>query len=217
MNERERAPLKREANQGIEAMTEQLTQHKEKRSRKSRLYPEVSNELKIKALDAAIAQQQELLTKADKRGKIDLNDIEAVKKICNDYFESCRRSQVIPSMTALAPALGISRQRLYAYIRYNDTPSSHYLDTVRSAISAIVEQAGLTRSASEALAIFILKNSVDMADKVDITAIAEPKEPDRFENMTADEIEKWFTETYGPFTDDSNDTIEAAFEEAAKA
>jgi hypothetical protein len=56
-----------------------------------------------------------------------------------------------------------------------------------------------------------------MADKVDITAIAEPKEPDRFENMTADEIEKWFTETYGPFTDDSNDTIEAAFEEAAKA
>lgn len=187
MNERERAPLKREANQGIEAMTEQLKRHKEGRSSKSRLYPEVSNELKAKALDTAIAQQQELLSKADKRGKIDLNDLEAVKKACSDYLESCRRSQVIPSMTALAPSMGVSRQALYAFIRNSSSDSAHYLDTVRSAISAIVENAGLTRSASEALAIFILKNSVDMADKVDISAMPAPIDNGNIE-LTAEEI-----------------------------
>lgn len=187
MNERERAPLERKANQGIEAMTEQLKRHKEGRSSKSRLYPEVSNELKAKALDTAIAQQQEFLSKVDKCGRIDLNDLEAVKKACSDYLESCRRSGVLPSMTALSPSMGFSRQAVYAFIRNGNTDSARYLDTVRSAIAAVVEQAGLNRSASEPLAIFILKNSVDMADKVDISASAAPIDNGNIE-LTAEEI-----------------------------
>lgn len=210
MNERERAPLKREANQGIEAMAEQLKRHKEGRSSKSRLYPEISNELKAKALDTAIAQQQELLSKADKRGKIDLNDLEAVKHACREYLESCRQAQVIPSMTALAPSMGVSRQALYAFIRNSSSDSARYLDTVRSAISAIVEQAGLTRSASEPLAIFILKNSVDMADKIDISASAAPIDNGNIE-LTAEEIAKRYGVEIGEDRIDA-DSIDAGGE-----
>ena len=181
MTERERAPLKREAGQSIEAMAEQMKRRKEEAGPRNRLYNEVSNELKAQALDNAIAQQQRLLEKADNRGHIDLDDLDAVKTACADYLESCRLAGVFPSMTGLAPSMGLSRQRLYQYIRDSNTESARYLDAVRSAISAVVEQAGLTRAASEALAIFILKNSVDMADKVDITAI--PAEPEEKEDV----------------------------------
>ena len=197
VSERERAPLRRQANQGVEAMAEQMEKHKAGNrvyTSKNPKYNEVSAELKAQALDNAITQQQELLNKAEKRGKIDLNDLEAVKKACSDYLESCRRAGVYPSMTGLAPSMGISRQALYGYIARNNSPSANYLDSVRSAMSAIVEQAGLTRVASEAMAIFILKNTVDMADKLDVTAAA--PEPDKFDKMSDEEFLEWIKAEY---------------------
>lgn len=212
MNERERAPLRREAGQSVEEMTEQMKRHKAERSPKNRLYPEVSNELKAAALNNAIAQQQRLLEQAESRGRIDLDNLDAVKAACAGYLESCRLAGVFPSMTGLAPSMGMSRQTLYAYIRNNaTTESARYLDSVRSAISAVVEQAALSRSASEAVAIFVLKNSVDMADRVELTAIpAEPEPPEidvadilkRYQLTDKDPIDTTDTETgANPFED----------------
>lgn len=191
MNERERAPLKREANQGIEAMTEQLKRHKEGRSSKSRLYPEISNELKQRALDTAIAQQQELLARAHDRGRVDLNDLDEVKAATHEYLESCKQAGVIPSFLGLAPALGHSRQMVYRYINTHTTESAEFLDTLRSSFAAVVLQMGMSRVCSEATSIFILKNcGQGMADKVDISAQALP--PDERKEMTEDEIVAWF-------------------------
>lgn len=189
MNERERAPLKREANQGIEAMTEQLKRHKEGRSSKSRFYPEVSNELKAKALDTAITQQQELLARAHVRGRVNLNDLDEVKTATHEYLESCKQAGVIPSFLGLAPALGHSRQMVYRYINTHTTESAEFLDTLRSSFAAIVQQMGMSRTCSEAVSIFVLKNSGQgMADKCELTAVPAVEE----KKVSIEELEHWF-------------------------
>lgn len=171
-----RQPIRRQANQGIESMTEQLLRDRE--SANGRMYRpqynEISAQQKAQALDTAIAQQMELLRRADDRGRVDLSNLAAVKKACEEYMESCRRAGVYPSMTALAPSLGYSRQGLYWYMSQHDTDVTKYLDALRSSMAAIVQQAGLTRTADAAMAIFILKNSAGMSDKLDVNATAVP-------------------------------------------
>ena len=191
-NERENAPVRREAHQSVEDMAAQMTAKKEKRSPKSRLYNEVSSELKAQALDVSIRQQQALLKRANANNRVDLNDMDDVRKSCEDYIESCRIAGLIPSVTGLAPSMGYSRQALTAYISHNNTPTAQYLDTVRSAMAAITEQAGLTRAASEAVSIFVLKNSAGMADKLDVNATTS-NEPEKFERMTDEEIAAWYS------------------------
>lgn len=185
-SERDNAPVKRQAHQSVEDMAAQMTAKKEKRSPKSRLYNEVSSELKAAALDTAIRQQQDLLKRANTNGRVDLNNLDDVRKSCEDYIESCRIAGIIPSVTGLAPSMGYSRQGLTGYIAHNNTPTAQYLDAVRSAMAAITEQAGLTRAASEAVSIFVLKNSAGMVDKLDITAT--PGIPEEERELTADEI-----------------------------
>ena len=193
-NERENAPVKREAHQSVEDMAAQMKEKKAKRSPKSRLYNEVSSELKAQALDASIRQQQDLLKRANTNNRVDLSNFEEVRKSCEDYIESCRIAGVIPSVTGLAPSMGYSRQALTAYIAHNTTPTAQYLDAVRSAMAAITEQAGLTRAASEAVSIFVLKNSAGMVDKLDITATPGIPEEDR--ELTADEIAARYLNSY---------------------
>jgi len=193
-SERENAPVKREAHQSVEDMAAQMKEKKAKRSPKSRLYNEVSSELKAQALDASIRQQQDLLKRANTNNRVDLSNFEEVRKSCEDYIESCRIAGLIPSVTGLAPSMGYSRQALTAYIAHNTTPTAQYLDAVRSAMAAITEQAGLTRAASEAVSIFVLKNSAGMVDKLDITAT--PGIPEEERELTADEIAARYLNSY---------------------
>ena len=185
-SERDNAPVRRQAHQSVEDMAAQMTAKKEKRSPKSRLYNEVSSELKAAALDTAIRQQQDLLKRSNANGRVDLNNLDEVRKSCEDYIESCRIAGIIPSVTGLAPSMGYSRQALTAYISHNNTPTAQYLDAVRSAMAAITEQAGLTRAASEAVSIFVLKNSAGMVDKLDVTAT--PGIPEEERELSIDEI-----------------------------
>ena len=190
MGRRAKEPLKREGGQTVQDMTQQLLADKESGTRgRARLYNEVSQEQKAQALDVAIAQQQELLNRVEHRGRVNLNDLTAVKAAVSDYIQSCRNAGVYPSMTALAPSMGYSRQALYLYMSQHDTETTKYLDMVRSAMSAIVQQAGLTRVVDNAMAIFVLKNSAGMSDKLDVNATAIPGTLDDG-HMTAEEIAK---------------------------
>jgi len=182
-----REPMKRQGNQSIDSMAEQLAASKAGNKLYKPQYNELSAELKAQALDVAIVQQQELLARADQRGAVDLNDLNAVKIACNEYLESCRRSKVYPSMTALAPALGYSRQYIYAYMGRHNTPVTQYLDALRSSMAAIVQQAGLTRTADAAMSIFILKNSAGMSDKLEMS-VTPPEDNGQDREMTAEEI-----------------------------
>lgn len=184
-----RQPMRRKAGQSVATMTEQLLADKEQNRLYRPQYNEISAAQKAQALEAAIAHQQELLRRADDRGRVNLDDLDAVKRACNEYMESCRQAGVYPSMTALAPSLGYSRQGLYLFMSKHDTEVTKYLDALRSSMAAIVQQAGLSRMASEAMSIFILKNSAGMSDKLDVNATAVPATAED-QRMTAEEIAK---------------------------
>lgn len=196
------SPVRRKAGQSAEEMAAQMVEAKQN----SRLYGsrqqynELSAQLKHEALISAIDQQQQLLAKARERGKVDLNNLDELQAAVNEYLESCKQAGVIPSMMGLAPSLGYSRQNIYLYISKHATESARFLDTLRTSWAAIVQQLGLSRVASEPVAIFVLKNSGQgMVDKLDITA--QTGAPDLEKGMSREELEAWFREEAGDPSD----------------
>ena len=68
-----------------------------------------------------------------------------------------------------------------------NSPSTQYLDQLRSAFAAIIAQASLTKQSDPATSIFLLKNSAQgMSDKLQLEAV-QSSDP-LGEKMTADEI-----------------------------
>ena len=189
-----REPIKRRAGQTAQEMALQMAEAREGNPLYSRQqYPEISAQLKREALTAAINQQQELLARAQERGRVDLNDIDQVKAATHEYLESCKAAGVVPSMLGLAPAMGHSRSGVYRYISRHNTETAQFLDSLRSSWAAIVQQMGMTRACSEPVSIFILKNAGQgMTDRLDISAQTAP--PDEERQMTREELEQWFLE-----------------------
>ena len=177
--------MKREAGQTVDEMAAQLEENSG-RNRINRLYPDASAEVKREALAAVVNQQRELLHMTKERGRrINLDDVDEVEKCATDYMEACIRSNVYPSMLNFSAATGWSRKHIYKYIQTHNNESAHYLDNLRSSWASIMAQMALNRHASEAVSIFLLKNSgQDLADKVELTAI--PQMPER--ELTAEEI-----------------------------
>lgn len=168
-----RANLKPE--QSVEEMAEQLAESKQgNRLYKSKpAYNEISAELRQQAIANAIDQVRTNLRIAKKRGRVNLDDVEELRAAADKYMTSCMLSGAIPSMLDFCPSLGHSRQGVYHYIStHGNKASAQFLDSLRSAWAGIYMQLGMTRTCSEATAIFILKNcgqgladqtSVDMA------------------------------------------------------
>ena len=168
-----KSPIDRRAGQSIEEMTAQMQEAKQG----NRLYNQVSAELKTQQFAAALDQQIELLAGVRKDGKIDLDNLAAVEATATRYIESCKRANVVPTILGLSAALGYSRKTVWQYItQHPESRTAQYLDALRSAFAAVLAQLGLTRNTSEAVSIFLLKNSgqglVDRAE-VDISAKAE--------------------------------------------
>lgn len=170
-------PLEKRAGQSIEEMTAQMQEAKQNNKMYKAQYNEVAAELKAQQFDAIIGQQLELLAGVRKDGRVDLNNLEAVQATAERYLRSCQLSGIAPTMMALSAALGYCRKSLWQYISNNpETPSGRYLSILQTTFAAILAQLGLTRNTSEAVSIFLLKNSgqglVDRAE-VDISAKAE--------------------------------------------
>ena len=172
-----KSPIDRRAGQSIEEMTAQMQEAKAGNRMYKAQYNEVAAELKAQQFDAIIGQQLELLAGVRKDGRVDLNNLEAVQATAERYLRSCQLSGIAPTMMALSAALGYCRKSLWQYISNNpETPSGRYLSILQTTFAAILAQLGLTRNTSEAVSIFLLKNSgqglVDRAE-VDISAKAE--------------------------------------------
>ena len=133
-------------------------------------YKEISDQLKLDALDGAIQQQLSLLADVKRRGKVDLNSVDELEAVATSYMNSCRAAGVFPSMLGFSAACGYSRKQVYEYIsRHGGTPSAEYLDALRCSWAAIIAQMGLARQCSEAVAIFLLKNcGQGMHDKAEL-------------------------------------------------
>ena len=190
-----KSPIERKAGQTVEEMTAQMQEAKQG----NRLYNQVSAELKNQQFAAALDQQIELLAGVRKDGKIDLDNLAAVEATATRYIESCKRAGVVPTILGLSAALGYSRKTVWQYItQHPESRSAQYLDAIRSAFAAVLAQLGLSRNCSEAVSIFLLKNSgqglVDRAE-VDISAKAESPLGER---ISTEELKrKYLEDAYG--------------------
>lgn len=171
-------PMKRKAGQTVDEMTKQLLESKAKNHLYKPSYSESSAAVKTEALTAAIDQQMKLLE--DSCGEqINLDSLEEVKSLTKKYMESCKAAAAFPTLMGWAAAAGYGRTAVYQHFaRHPDSPTAKYFNQIRSAWAAILSNAGLHRNCSEAVSIFLLKNSgQDLTDKQDISIEAKTADP----------------------------------------
>ena len=199
-----KSPIDRRAGQSIEEMTAQMQEARQNNRMYKAQYNEIAAEIKAQQFTDALNQQMELLAGVKKNGKIDLNDVTAVEATAARYIESCRRACVVPTILGLSAALGYSRKAVWEFItRHPQSRTAQYLDALRSAFAAVLAQLGLTRNTSEAVSIFLLKNSgqglVDRAE-VDISAKAESPLGEKADPEAL--RRKYLEDAYGLYSDD---------------
>lgn len=195
-----KSPLEKRAGQTVEEMTAQMQEAKQG----NRLYNQVSAELKNQQFAAALDQQIELLAGVRKDGKIDLDNLAAVEATATRYIESCRRACVVPTILGLSAALGYSRKTVWQYItQHPESRTAQYLDALRSAFAAVLAQLGLSRNCSEAVSIFLLKNSGQgLTDKTELDISAHQESP-LGEKISTEELKrKYLEDAYGLYADD---------------
>ena len=183
-------PLRRESGQSVIDMTEQLKRNSSgNRLNKSNAYPIISAEVKASTIAAAIDLQREMQDHIKQHGRVDLGNLAAVQETAERYLEACKGAGVVPGITGLAAALGVSRQFLNRYASSEKNESARYLSSMREIFSAVLEHAALTRSASEPTAIFLLKNAGNgMSDRVDMDMSMSQGNIEENDRMTAEEI-----------------------------
>lgn len=142
-----------------------------------------NTELAAAAIGADVQNKVILLQAATKRGKIDLNDTETVKRITYGYMQNCSETGAIPTVMGLAASLGISRQWLNLFLReHPNSATAKFLDVTKEVFADAITQAGFYKHIGETLAIFILKNCASMSDRLEVEAIAT--------SASTDEIDK---------------------------
>ena len=194
-----KSPIERKAGQSIEEMACQMEASKAGNRMYKAQYNEVAAELKAQQFDAIIGQQLELLAGVRKDGKIDLDNLAAVEATSTRYIESCKRAGVVPTILGLSAALGYSRKTVWQYItQHPESRSAQYLDALRSAFAAVLAQLGLTRNTSEAVSIFLLKNSGQgLTDKTELDISAHQESP-LGEKISTEELKrKYLEDAYG--------------------
>ena len=195
-----KSPIERKAGQTVEEMTAQMQEAKQG----NRLYNQVSAELKNQQFAAALDQQIELLAGVRKDGKIDLDNLAAVEATATRYIESCKKAGVVPTILGLSAALGYSRKTVWQYItQHPESRTAQYLDALRSAFAAVLAQLGLSRNCSEAVSIFLLKNSGQgLTDKTELDISAHQESP-LGEKISTEELKrKYLEDAYGLYADD---------------
>lgn len=158
-----------------------------KNSAVGKLYNGDSSEYIRQSVSAA---NQQLKSTAS-RGKINLNDLDAVQKATADYLQACAEAGKFPSVVDLAVyGFGISRQRLYKYLQTHEGASVDFINQVRDAISQILVDASLHNKANVIMSIFQLKNLHGYADKVEVTIPVDTERPE----IDVDAIRKRYQE-----------------------
>lgn len=199
-----KSPIERKAGQSIEEMACQMEASKAGNRMYKAQYNEVAAELKAQQFDAIIGQQLELLAGVRKDGKIDLDNLAAVEATATRYIESCKRAGVVPTILGLSAALGYSRKTVWQYItQHPESRTAQYLDALRSAFAAVLAQLGLSRNCSEAVSIFLLKNSGQgLTDKTELDISAHQESP-LGEKADPEALRrKYLEDAYGLYADD---------------
>ena len=153
---------------------------REKRER-SKTYKEISDESKAANISADVAFQTKGLIAAAGKNRVDLNDLDDVKRRVISYMDACTEAAAIPSFIGLCThGLGLSRAAVYKYLTaHSGTATAEFIELTRDTLADILCSAALRRDADNSTAIFILKNSHNFRDRLELEAVppADPLSP----------------------------------------
>ena len=142
-------------------------------SEKQPIYKAESDRLRAEAVGRDLEGKILLLQDVESRGRVNMQDTDAVKEVAADYMERCRAGGLVPTVMGLSAALGVSRQWLNRFCSENPShPTTRFIEVLKEVFADCLTQAGFGRYISESLSIFILKNTASMADKVELEASA---------------------------------------------
>ena len=121
--------------------------------------------------------------------KVYLQDVDTVKDISLRYIRSCQISGVLPTLTGLALALGVTSDSLFRFIRVHpETESGRWFAELKNQFANILNQSALDGSVAPIPAIFTLKASYGWRDDPE----PEVQNNDGQEDLTPDAIAaKW--------------------------
>jgi|GEM_PF-6895506 len=150
--------------------------NEKKRKKKNNLYKVQVDEHRGEVLAEIVHQGAQELEESVKRGKIPLEDVEAVKRQTMAYLTACEKAGSLPSIQGLARSLGYSRQAIYDTIESRTRPeTADFLDLCRDMFSDMLSQAALSNNVNFTYAIFIQKAIHQLRESVEI--IARPAAP----------------------------------------
>lgn len=154
-----------------------LSEQKSSPGRK-KIYREVSDEHRGTALAEAMSRKELALRESVKKNRVDWEDVQDVQRRCLDYLSACRESQSIPTVSGLAAlALGVSRQSLNLFMReHPNSETTQFLQRIKDVFADTLENAALNNHINSIMAIFVMKNDHDRADRVEIQPI-QPTSP----------------------------------------
>lgn len=136
-------------------------------TRRGRLYSQTSDHgLVVSDIIAHLAEEL-----AEMPQKINLKDLEMVKKVAVSYTAACAENGTIANKTGLCRAMGVTRQAVDWFMNHNpDEPSAEYLMMIFDAYAEALSAASLAGATHPIVSIFLLKAISGYRDTVSLEA-----------------------------------------------
>lgn len=140
---------------------------------RSKFYKQESDAHRGEVLAEDIGRKVSALRDTIRKDRVAWDNLEDVQQRCMRYLLECQSAQALPSVGGLAVfALGVSRQSLNGYMRtHPQTETTQFLQQMKDVFADTLETAALTNNINTIMAIFVLKNDHDRADRVEIGAV----------------------------------------------
>lgn len=153
----------------IDDLTADLAERKQKRSK---LYAEVSNEVKAASISADVSLKRQNLMSSTSRPRADLGSLEDVRRRTDEFLLACEGAAVVPTFLGLCTALGYTRQGIYHFLgRSPGTESAKFIELAREVLADALITSSLTRTTDAATTIFALKNLHGFLDWISVEAV----------------------------------------------
>ncbi len=159
----------------INEMAAALEARKNRDGYTQRLYKAAADEHKGELLQTDLENRITALREAEERERIDLHDLDMVKRRTFEYLEACKQAAVFPSVMGLSVhGFGISRQALNQFLRRNPaSPTAEFVNRTKDLMADTLTNAALYRNADPVSVIFQLKNHFEHTDRVELAPVRE--------------------------------------------
>lgn len=101
------------------------------------------------------------------------DSVEGLEKEMSDFFELCKVTDTVPTITSLALWLGCNRDTIYAHINNSNSPFSGIFKKTLTYLQAVMENGTLSGDINPVTYIFLSKNYFGMRDDKNIQISAQ--------------------------------------------